>query len=343
MGTLIRLMIVLLMFCNAWNVHADAALIKRKDVQTFIHQMVKQHHFAKNQLLGVLKAAEFQPQIIESMERPYEKKTWDVYKNLFLTPQRVQAGIEFWHSNQKTLERAQREYGVSADIIVAIIGVETLYGKHQGTYRVLDALTTLAFYYPKRSPYFTKELAQYLLLCREHHVTPTQYMGSYAGAMGKPQFMPSSYRIYAVNYTGKNKPDLMNEDMDVIASVANYFHRYGWKMNEGVAQPVNVRGHGYKKFLNNSRKADYTFKQLRWGGVRPASTLVNPPTKAGLIELTTQTGQEYWLAYPNFYVITRYNTSPQYAMVVYLFAQQLRNQWASMQKARSLLPQEDNG
>lgn len=334
---------VLLMFCNAWNVYADAALIKRKDVQSFVNQMVKQHHFDKKQLIGTLKAAEFQPQIIESMERPYEKKTWDVYRELFLTPQRVQAGIDFWHANQKTLERAQKEYGVSADIIVAIIGVETLYGKHQGNYRVLDALTTLAFYYPKRAPYFTKELAEYLLLCREHRVAPTQYMGSYAGAMGKPQFMPSSYRNYAVNYTGSNRPDLMNEDKDAIASVANYFHRYGWKMNEGVAQPVNVRGWRYKKFLNNNRKATYTVKQLSWGGVKPISSLLNPRLKAGLIELTNQNGSEYWLAYPNFYVITHYNTSPQYALVVYLFAQQLRNQWASMQKVISLLPQEDNG
>ena len=339
MRSLIRLFFIFLVLFNTYT-YADEALVQRKNVQAFINKMVKQHHFDRKQLLAILRAAEFQPKIIESMERPYEKKTWDVYKDLFLTPQRVQAGIDFWQANQSALERAQKEYNVPADMIVAIIGVETLYGKHQGTYRVLDALTTLAFDYPKRSPYFTRELEEYLLLCREHGVPATQYMGSYAGAMGKPQFMPSSYRSYAVNYTGSGRPDLMNADQDAIGSVANYFHRYGWRANEGVALPANVRGWRYKKLMINTRAPDYTYKHLLKAGVKPVSTVKNPPEKAGLIELTTTKGEEYWLAYPNFYVITRYNTSPQYALVVYLFAQQLREQRASMQKAMSLLSQE---
>ncbi len=341
MRLLVKVASVLLVLFNTCSTYADEALVHRKNVQVFINKMVKQHHFDRKQLVSIMRAAKFQPQIIESMERPYEKKTWDVYRDLFLTPQRVQAGIDFWQTNQKALERAQKEYNVPADMIVAIIGVETLYGKHQGTYRVLDALTTLAFDYPKRSPYFTRELEEYLLLCREHGVSVTQYTGSYAGAMGKPQFMPSSYRSYAVNYTGKGKPDLMKEDQDAIGSVANYFHRYGWRANEGIAQPVNVRGWRYKKLTVNSKAADYTYKQLLRSGVKPVSTVLHPPAKAGLIELTTAKGEEYWLAYPNFYVITHYNTSPQYALVVYLFAQQLREQWASMQKAISLLPQEN--
>lgn len=340
MRSLIRLFFILFVLFNTCT-YADEALVHRKNVQAFIDKMVKQHHFDKKQLVAIMRAAKFQPQIIESMERPYEKKTWDVYKDLFLTPQRVQAGIDFWQANEQALERAQKEYNVSADMIVAIIGVETLYGKHQGTYRVLDALTTLAFDYPKRSPYFTRELEEYLLLCREHGVPATQYTGSYAGAMGKPQFMPSSYRSYAVNYTGNGRPDLMNADQDAIGSVANYFHRYGWRANEGVAQPVNVRGWRYKKLTRNSRAPDYTYKHLLQAGVKPVSAVLSPPDKAGLIELTTAKGEEYWLAYPNFYVITHYNTSPQYALVVYLFAQQLREQRASMQKAMSLLPQED--
>lgn len=340
MRSLIRLFFILIVLFNTCA-YADEALVHRKNVQSFIDKMVRQHHFDRTQLVAIMRAARFQPQIIESMERPYEKKTWDVYRDLFLTPQRVQAGIDFWQANQEALERAQKQYNVSADMIVAIIGVETLYGKHQGTYRVLDALTTLAFDYPKRSPYFTRELEEYLLLCREHGVPATQYTGSYAGAMGKPQFMPSSYRSYAVDYTGSGRPDLMNADQDAIGSVANYFHRYGWRANEGVAQPVNVRGWRYKKLTINSRAPDYTYKHLLQAGVKPVSTVLNPPEKAGLIALTTAKGEEYWLAYPNFYVITHYNTSPQYALVVYLFAQQLREQRASMQKAMSLLPQDD--
>lgn len=328
-GTLFFSLCLLL---NACFTYADQALVQRKDVQKFIDKMVRKDHFDKRQLVIIMRAARFQPQIIESMDKPYEKKTWDVYKAIFLTSQRVQEGIAFWRANQAALERAEREYGVPANIIVAIIGVETLYGKHQGNYRVLDALTTLAFYYPKRSDYFTKELAEFLLLCREQGVPADQYMGSYAGAMGKPQFMPSSYRFYAVDFTGHGKRDLMGNDHDVIGSVANYFHRHGWTKNQNIAQPVQVSGSHYKTLMTNSKSADYTYKRLIASGVKPLSVVASHPDRAGLIELTTQNGQEFWLAYPNFYVITRYNTSPQYALVVYLLSQQLKTQWDAGKK-----------
>jgi membrane-bound lytic murein transglycosylase B len=310
---------------------ADAKLVNQKQAQQFIQQMVSQHHFNRQELINTLKQAEYQPQIIQSMERPYEKKTWDVYQSIFLTPQRLQEGLNFWQENQKTLAQAEQKYGVPASVIVAIIGVETLYGKHQGNYRVLDALTTLAFYYPQRSEFFTKELKEYLLLCREHHVPATLYKGSYAGAMGKPQFMPSSYRFYAVNFSGKGYANLMENDQDVIGSVANYFHIHGWKMYESVAQPVNLRGSHYKSLQTNSKHADYEYKRLIQAGVVPVKQLTSHPQKAGLIELNRQMGQSYWMAYPNFYVITRYNTSPQYALVVYLLSLQLQNRWAALQ------------
>lgn len=317
------------------STYADEALLQRKEVIQFMDQMVNEHHFERKQLIETIKEAKFQPQIIESMDRPYEKKTWDVYKALFLTPQRVEAGIQFWQENQESLARAQNEFGVPAQVIVAIIGVETLYGKHQGNYRVLDALSTLAFNYPKRSEFFTKELREYLLLCREQGVPVTQFMGSYAGAIGKPQFMPSSYRFYAVDFTGNGKRDLVGNDQDVIGSVANYFHKHGWKLGENVAQPAQVRGWRYKKLVTNSKRADYEYKRLTAIGVKPVAPPASHPSKAGVIELTTQDGQEYWLAYPNFYVITHYNTSPQYALVVHLLSQQLLNQWVAMQTTHS--------
>ena len=329
MRQLATLFFALFVLFNTCCIYADQALVQRRDVQAFVDKLVRKDHFDRRQLIAIMKEARFQPQIIESMDKPYEKKTWDVYRALFLTPQRVQEGLQFWRANQHALERAQRKYGVPASVIVAIIGVETLYGKHQGNYRVLDALTTLAFYYPKRSEFFTKELGEFLQLCREQGVPANQYMGSYAGAMGKPQFMPSSYRFYAVDFTGNGKRDLMNDDRDVIGSVANYFHQHGWKMNKSVVQPVNVSGSRYKSLTTNSKTADYSFKQLIAAGVKPQSAVVDHPQRAGLIELTTQKGQEYWMAYPNFYVITRYNTSPQYALVVYLLSQQLSNEWAS--------------
>jgi membrane-bound lytic murein transglycosylase B len=327
--------LALFVLFNACSTYADEALVQRRDVRQFIDKLVRKDHFDRRQLTAILKEAKFQPQIIESMDKPYEKKTWDVYKALFLTSQRVQAGIEFWRKNQSALELAQKKYGVPAHIIVAIIGVETLYGQHQGNYRVLDALTTLAFNYPKRSEFFTKELGEFLLLCREQHVPADQYMGSYAGAMGKPQFMPSSYRFYAVDFTGNGKRDLMNDDRDVIGSVANYFHMHGWKMNRGVAQPASVSGSRYKALAMNSKMANYAFKHLIADGVKPVSAVVDHSDKAGVIELMTDNGEEYWIAYPNFYVITRYNTSPQYALVVYLLSQQLNNQWASIQNHSS--------
>ncbi|CEK10038.1 lytic murein transglycosylase B [Legionella hackeliae] len=329
MRRLITLCLALVTFSICDVLQADTAFTQRKDVQRFINNMVQEHGFNKKELTQIMDDVKLQPQIIESMEKPYEKKSWDVYKQLFLTPERVQGGIAFWTANREALEKAEKKYGVPANIIVAILGVETLYGKNQGNYRVIDALSTLAFNYPKRSAFFTKELREYLLLCREHRVSPTEYMGSYAGAIGKPQFMPSSYRYYAVDFSGNAKKDLVNDDEAVIASVANYFHKHGWQMNQGVAQPAKILGSSYKKINTGYKSAAYRWQQLAAAGVKPLTASLHSPSKVGLIELTTQTGAEYWLAYPNFYVITRYNSSPQYAMVVYLLAQQLKMQWAS--------------
>jgi len=328
MSKFITCFLALITLLSGGLAQADRAFTQRKDVQHFINYMVKTHDFNRKKLTAIMDEVQIQPQIIESMNKPYEKKNWDIYKELFLTPQRVQGGIAFWHDNQSALAKAEKKYGVPANIIVAIIGVETMYGKNQGNYRVLDALSTLAFDYPSRAPFFTKELGEYLLLCREHNVNPDLYRGSYAGAMGKPQFMPSSYRYYAANFTGHPKKDLMNDDQAVIASVANYFHKHGWNLDQGVAQPAKVDAKRVSRINTAHKTAAYNAKQLAAAGVQPLTAAMNQPGKIGLIELTTQSGPEYWMTYPNFYVITRYNTSPQYALVVYLLSQQLKNQWA---------------
>ena len=330
MRRLFTLCFSLIILANASMIYADATFTQRKDVQVFINKMVQKHGFDKKALTKVMANVEIQPQIIESMKKPFEKKNWDVYKQLFLTPERVQAGMDFWQANKEALAKAEEKYGVPATIIVAIIGVETLYGKHQGNYRVLDALSTLAFEYPSRSPFFTKELEEFFLLCREHKVSPLQYLGSYAGAMGKPQFMPSSYRYYAADFNHHHKIDLMNDDSAVIASVANYFHKHGWQMNQGIAQPARVEGSINQKINTNNKHAVYKLKQLEAAGIKPLTAAANRPTKVGLIELITNNGEEFWLTYPNFYVITRYNSSPQYALVVYLLSQQLKTQWAAL-------------
>lgn len=303
---------------------ADDALLKNRDAQAFINDMVVNHNFKKQELISLFKEAQYQSKILELMEKPYEKKNWDVYKQLFLTQNRLDSAMEFWNKNKSVLNEVEQKYGVPADIIMAILGVETLYGKRQGDYRVLDSLTTLAFYYPKRSPFFTKELREYLILCREQHVSPLKYYGSYAGAIGMPQFMPSSYRYYAVAADGKSSADLMNKDRDVVYSIANYFVKNGWQKDGEVAEPAIVTGTNFKTINTGAKTASYPFTYILSKGVKPQLSRMKHPPKAGVIELNTASGNEYWLGYHNFYVITRYNTSPQYALVVYLFANKIR-------------------
>lgn len=320
----------ILIFLFSFATNADNTFTQRKDVQLFIKEMVKKHHFYYNNLKKTLNQVTLQPQIIESMERPYEKKDWDVYKNIFLTQARLTGGINYWRANKNTLKKAQRKFGVPPEIIVAILGVETLYGQRQGENKILDALATLAFNYPKRAAYFKQELEQYLLLCREHHVPATIYKGSYAGAIGQPQFMPSSYRRFAVDFNQKGVRDLVNNNDDSIASIANYFKAHGWQTNAGIAQQAKLIGNRYKHLRINPRKANYAYSQLIANGIKPITASYNHPSRAGIIELTTAKSNEYWIAYPNFFVITRYNSSPQYALVVYLLSQQLKQQWTAM-------------
>jgi membrane-bound lytic murein transglycosylase B len=333
---LAKICLTFVLFSPFFSAYADKTFVQRKDVQQFINFMVKEQGFNRQQLSAIMDQVKIQPLIIESMNKPYEKKNWDVYKALFLTPQRLQAGLEFWQKNQQALARAEKKFGVPASIIVAIIGVETLYGKHQGNYRVLDALSTLAFNYPQRAPFFVKELKEFLLLCNEHGVSPTEYLGSYAGAIGKPQFMPSSYRFYAVDFTGNGKKDLINDDSDAIGSVANYFHKHGWKTFETVAQPAIISGNNHKQIQTNAKFANYPVKKLAAFGIKSNTLIPNQPKRAGLIELITQFGKEFWMGYPNFFVITRYNSSPQYALVVYLFSQQLQNQRAKITTTKDI-------
>lgn len=306
-------------------------ITQRPEVQSFIHEMVQKHGFQKQALDRLFNQVVLQPKIIESITKPYEKKSWDVYKDIFIKPERVQEGIAFWKKNRETLQLAEQKYGVPANIIVAILGVETRYGLRQGEYRVIDALSTLAFNYPPRAPFFKKELGEFLLLCREHKVSPTDYLGSYAGAMGKPQFMPSSYRYYADDFAGLRKKDLMHDDKAAIASVGNYFRHHGWQFNQAVVQPAQVKGQTYQHLNFALKTAEYPLWKLKQVGVHPLPPMPYAlPAKAGVIQLDTQAGHEYWVAYPNFYVITRYNSSPQYALVVYLFSEQLKQQWAKI-------------
>jgi len=300
---------------------------RQAEVQTFVEAMVTQHGFERDPLMALMRQARFRRDIIEAMERPAEAKPWYQYRAIFLTPARIRGGVQFWRANEAPLSRASRDYGVPPEIITAIIGVETLYGRNTGKYRVLDALTTLAFGYPKRADFFRGELEQFLLLSREEKVNPVLSSGSYAGAMGLPQFMPSSYRAYAVDNDGDTRRDLWNSTADVTASVANYFRRHGWQPGEQVALRAHTASTPPQELIDAGMKPSLSLETLAAQGIttnpQPTGAAANRDALASLIRLENERGDEYWVGLNNFYVITRYNHSNLYAMAVYQLSREI--------------------
>ena len=287
-----------------------------KNISEFIVDMARQHKFNSNDLKTILGKARLHQSILDAISRPAESKPWYEYRPIFLTRDRITGGVKFWKANQDSLQAAEKKYQVPPHIITAIIGVETRYGRHKGRYPVLDALATLAFAYPPRSRFFRSELEQYLLMTREEKIDPLTQTGSYAGAMGLPQFIASSFRSYAVDFDNNGQRDLWNSPADAIGSVANYFHRHGWQHAQPVIQRVQVRGDGYRKLLSNDLKPSLTVAELRKHGVVIPKT-ADAQQKAVLIELEGKAGPEFWLGWQNFYVISRYNHSALYSLAVY--------------------------
>jgi membrane-bound lytic murein transglycosylase B len=287
--------------------------------QAFIKKMITYYHFDRNYVTKLINKIQFLPKVIEHMEKPYEKLDWYIYSKILITDERIQEGAEFWQQHAKILAKAQKTYGLPPSIIVAIIGIESNYGQSMGKYSVLNALGTLAFDYPRRLKFFQSELRQYLLLTKELKLNPLALNGSYAGAMGYPQFMPSSYRNYAMH---KN---LFHNINDAIVSVAYYLEQNGWQHNGLITVPAKVTGNKYSQILNNKVKPKYTMiSELKKYGVKPRVKLANN-RRVNLIRFKTQHGHEYWLGLHNFYVITTYNHSAQYAMAVYQLAEKIKN------------------
>ena len=294
------------------------------EVQAFIDMMVDKHGFEQEQLVAVFNEAKRREDILELMRKPAEKRLkWYEYRKIFLTAGRIDGGVDFWKENLDALNKAEATYGVAPQIIVAIIGVETRYGGNTGRHRVIDALSTLAFDYPPRSEFFTGELEQFLILGREEDIDVTTTTGSYAGAMGYGQFIPSSYRHYAVDFDGDGKRDLWENKMDIIGSVANYFKEHGWKTGEPVAVLASVEGERYKDILEMGYKPHTVLDALRHDGISPLQPMPDELV-AALISLDQENGPEYWLDFKNFYAITRYNHSPLYAMAVYQLSEEIR-------------------
>jgi len=273
---------------------------------------------------ALLDQAERKQSILDAISRPAEKtKPWYDYRKIFLTDKRALEGVAFAQQNAETLAKVSDQTGVPASVITAIIGVETFYGRITGSYRVIDALATLAFDYPKRSPFFTRELQNFLVLAYESGKDPLALKGSYAGAMGYGQFMPSSYRAYAVDYDGDGVADIWTNADDAIASVANYFLRHGWEPGAPVIVPANYDGDSSEIFAGGL-KPEKTVGELAEEGFAPRSatdiSLVATP-----LRLEGSEGYEYWLCLENFYVITRYNHSAMYALSVWQLSQEIES------------------
>ena len=296
----------------------------RPQVRQFIAEMVDRHGFVQRDLRKLFSRARYQPAILRAMSPPpgAPQKSWQNYRALFVNRARIAAGTHFRERHGAALARAAQQFGVPAQIVVAILGVETVYGLNMGTHRVLDALSTLAFDFPRRSEFFRSELENFLLYARENSIDTLAAQGSYAGAFGIPQFMPGSYRRFAIDYDGDGRRDLHSSPEDAIGSVANYLHAHGWRAGQPIAERAQVRGNAFRPLIEAGILPAYRIADLPAYGVVLATggadaTALPPEAGCALIELETP-GQppEYWVGLKNFYVLTRYNRSSFYAIAV---------------------------
>lgn len=299
---------------------------KRPEVRTFVREMVARHGFVERELLFLFSRARRLPDALRAVvpPPPGQGRSWESYRATFVNERRVQAGLEFWRAHGAALARASREYGVPEEVIVAILGVETFYGRNTGRYRVVDALATLAFDYPPRAEFFRGELENYLLFSRETGIDVFSVRGSYAGAIGIPQFMPGSMLKFAVDFDGDGVADLRASPADAVGSVANFLKRHGWKAGEQIALPAHVNGTAHKAMLEAGIVPKFRLQDLRQHGVETRTGLAFE-TLVALIDLETPgAATEYRLGLHNFWVLTRYNRSSFYGAAVIDLASALR-------------------
>ena len=295
---------------------ARALDLKRADVKAFINEVSARDHLKRAWVAKILRAAELRAPVVESMARPAERvRPWFEYRAIFITDRRIRDGREFYAAHRTELEAAAHKTGVPGEIITAILGVETSYGRIMGSYRVLDSLATLAFGFPARAPFFRSELEQFLLLTREAKLDPLTVMGSYGGAMGAAQFMPSNYRTIAVDGDGDGRVDLYNSWPDIIASVANYFSVHGWRAGEPIVSVADLWDPDIKGLPAGRIDLDETLGHLRAMGLL-FDTMLADDTPAVFLALRDADGPTYRVGFHNFWVITRYNHSSMYALAV---------------------------
>lgn len=306
---------------------------QRQDVNAFINELVEDKDFDRQSLEALFSQAQQRQDIKDLMSRPAERMLpWHEYRKIFITPQRIKAGHEFMQEYAATLQRAEDEMGVAAEVIAAIIGIETFYGRNKGRHRVIDALATLSFDYPQdtprdRSAFFRSQLVEFLNLTRQQGLNPRLPMGSYAGAMGYPQFIPTSYRDFAVDFSGDGFIDIWTNPVDAIGSVANYFKEHGWQSDAPILTAARLEGNGEQlQDLRRNRFDRLPLSEVEAAGLIPvdrqglqASTRVIP------MAFQLEESERFVIGLPNFYVITRYNHSRMYALAVYELAEALRD------------------
>jgi len=313
---------------------ADAkgtSYVYHQNFASFLDEVVEKDGQNRSEVIELFETATRKDKIIDLISRPAEKTmSWNQYQKLFITRDRVKKGVQFYQQYKVPLLQAHKKFGVPPEMIVAVIGVETLYGRNKGHYRVIDALSTLAFDYPPRSKFFRQELREYLKLKGEAGIDLYESKGSYAGAMGYGQFIPSSYRHYGIDFSNDRKIDLINNPVDAIGSVANYFKAHGWKTGQPVTSPAHLQAPNTSEtslgtFLGKNLKPRFTIKEIKEAGLIP-NVNYPPDTKAMVMTLEGANGKEYWVGLKNFYVITRYNHSRLYAMAVYQLSNEIKQE-----------------
>ena len=306
-----------------------AAPLDSEAVGEFVEHMAAEHQFDREALERLFAGVSRSDRIIELMSRPAEKtKPWWQYRGLFITEQRISRGVTFWRENTTTLDKAEGQFGIPPEVIVAILGVETSYGRIQGSFPVVEALGTLAFHYPggsaKRMEFFRSELQQFLIFAREDTLDPSSVTGSYAGALGMPQFMPSNFRRLALDFDNDGKRDIWNSPADAIGSIGNYLAHHGWQRGMQIASPASGSPDVLLSLAQDSLKPERDLSEYGKLSVRPQNAPFEPGWRAALYELEGETAPEFWFGYWNFYVISRYNPRVKYAMAVAQLAFELR-------------------
>ncbi len=304
----------------------SAKLLDSEQVNQFIDEMVSKHGFDTNELRILFGGTKYSDRVLQAISKPAEGLSWYKYRKIFLKDSRIDKGVTFWKKHKEALNRAKEIYGIPPQIIIAIVGVETRYGEYKGNDKVMDSLATLAFHYPRRARFFRSELEQFLLLTREQNVNPLLLKGSYAGAMGIPQFISSSYRNYAVDFDNDDKKDLWQNPTDAIGSVANYFNRHGWETGSSVTYPVRVTGDKVNAVIDKDLKPNIRAGDLKNYGIASDQDIAET-TLLKVMKFEQKDHNDFWIGLHNFYVITRYNHSALYAMAVYQLSEEIKKEY----------------